>query len=271
MKSIKKIKKAIIPAAGLGTRFLPITKKVAKEMLPIVDKPTIEYIVDEAIKSGIEQILIIISKDKGALIDYFSKCLSLESNLKRTNKMKLKEKLYELPKNVQIFCALQDEPLGLGHAISLAEPFVGDEPFAVLLGDDVVINNEKNKPALLQCIEAYNNYDCSIVGVQKIPKKDLHKYGVVEPMVKNKFIDSKKTIMQAKSFIEKPTTKIPSDFAILGRYILKATIFDEIRQNGIGYGNEIDLTTSLVSLAKKEKVLAKCFDGTRYDIGNKIG
>ncbi len=264
----KKVRKAIIPAAGLGTRFLPATKALAKEMLPIVDKPAIQYIVEEAVKSGIEEILIVISMHKNSIIDHFDYSFELEERLKQKNKMKEYKMIRNIADMVNIQFVRQKEPLGLGHAILCAESFIGDEPFAVLLGDDIVIQDDpKAKPAIKQCIEAYEKTSASIMGVQKVAPKNVHKYGIIDIDAQLK---SDKSICKLKGTVEKPALKdAPSDYAILGRYVLTPQIFNELKNTKMDIRGEIELTDAIMSLMSKESVYSKTFEGHRYDIGNK--
>lgn len=268
MSKQKKVRKAIIPAAGLGTRFLPATKALAKEMLPIVDKPAIQYIVEEAVNSGIEEILIVISQYKNSIMDYFDYSFELEERLKEKNKMKEYKMIRNIADMIKVQFVRQKEPLGLGHAILCAETFIGDEPFAVLLGDDIVVpDNDKCKPAIKQCIEAYEKTNASIMGVQQVLPKNISKYGIIDIDAK---LQSDKSIFKLKGTVEKPSLKdAPSDYAILGRYVLTPTIFDELKKTKIDIRGEIELTDAIMSLMSKESVYAKTFDGHRYDIGNK--
>lgn len=259
-----KVRKAVIPAAGLGTRFLPATKAMPKEMLPIVDKPTIQYIVEEAIASGIEEILIITGKSKRAIEDHFDRSVELEIELEKKHKTELLELVRGISDMVDIHYIRQKNPSGLGHAIYCARTFVGDEPFAVLLGDDVVHNPEN--PCLKQMIEAYETYGTSILGVQDVPEQDVCKYGIVDG---EKIADR---IYTVKGLVEKPAlSEAPSNIAILGRYIINPGIFDILKDTKPGKGGEIQLTDALLELAKKEKMYAFNFEGKRYDVGNKQG
>jgi UTP--glucose-1-phosphate uridylyltransferase len=259
---LKKIKKAIIPAAGLGTRFLPATKAMPKEMLPIVDKPTIQYIVEEAIASGIEDIIIVTGKGKRAIEDHFDNAVELETNLMEKGNLDMLEKVQESA-NVEIHYIRQKEPLGLGHAIWCARKFIGNEPFAVLLGDDIVKSDE---PCLKQLMTQYEQTLSSVIGVQKVADKDVHRYGVIDPVN----IDSQ--LMQVKKFVEKPTLEeAPSNYAIIGRYILTPEIFKFLGEKNRGAGGEIQLTDSIETLNGIQRVFAYEFDGRRYDVGEKLG
>ena len=262
---IKKIRKAVIPAAGYGTRFLPVTKAVAKEMLPIIDTPTIEYIVREAIESGIEEILIIVSSNKNAIIDYFDNNFELEQQLLVKGKKKEYEQITELPKKLNIHFIRQHEQLGLGHAVLTAKSFIGDEPFAVLLGDDVYVGN--GSPALRQCIDAYEKTGASILGTLEVSDADVSKYGICDPL---KAVEP--GLAKLKGVIEKPSLdNAPSHSAIGGRYILDAKIFDYLENQTKGAGNEIQLTDAILRMMGEKDVYSLDIDGKRYDIGSKLG
>lgn len=257
-----KIRKAIIPAAGLGTRFLPATKAQPKEMLPIVDKPAIQYIVEEAIESGIEEILIITGRNKRAIEDHFDRSVELEIQLKQQGKYDLLGLVEEISK-VTIHYVRQKEAKGLGHAVLCAKQFVGNEPFAVLLGDDIV---DANVPCLKQLIDVYEDYPGTILGVQEVPKAKVSSYGIVNPR------PIKHNLWQALDLIEKPTIEeAPSQLAVLGRYIIEPEIFDLLEQTEPGRGGEIQLTDALCRLAAIKPVYAYNFYGRRYDVGDKQG
>ncbi|KRG15414.1 UTP--glucose-1-phosphate uridylyltransferase [Virgibacillus soli] len=259
-----KVRKAIIPAAGLGTRFLPATKAMPKEMLPILDKPTIQYIIEEAIASGIEEILIVTGKSKRAIEDHFDRSFELESELEKKNKLDLLELVQGISNMVDIHYIRQKEPKGLGHAISCARTFVGNEPFAVLLGDDVIYNEEK--PCLKQMLEAYEQYETSILGVQEVEAENVHKYGIVDGEKLSAHIYS------VRDLVEKPDLEeAPSNIAILGRYIINPSIFNILERTPPGKDGEIQLTDSLRELAQIETIYAYQFEGIRYDVGNKLG
>lgn len=262
---MKKIRKAIIPAAGLGTRFLPATKGLPKEMLPIIDIPTIQYIIEEAIDSGIEEILIIDNMDKAIIHKYFSVDEKLENKLLETGK---KEE-YDLVHHIGTMCTIkyvqQNDPKGLGHAVSLAEEFAAGEPFAILLGDDLM-TNIGGKPVLRQMIEAFDEVNSSILGVQEVAREVVHKYGVVKPIS----IDGR--IIKISDYVEKPKTEeAPSCYAGLGRYILTPTIFNLLNTQKPGKGGEIQLTDAIRRLMDIEGVYAYDFEGVRYDVGDKFG
>ena len=260
----KKIRKAVIPAAGLGTRFLPATKAQPKEMLPIVDKPTIQYIIEEAVASGIEEILIITGRNKKCIEDHFDKSVELEMQLKEAEKMELLETVKSISNLADIYYIRQKEPKGLGHAIGCAKAFIGDEPFAILLGDDIVYSPEK--PCLKQLIECFDEYQASVLGVQSIDRNNVDKYGIVDGIN----IDSK--VCKVNGLIEKPSIEdAPSNTAILGRYIVTPKIFKILENTKPGKGNEIQLTDALIELSKQEAIYAYNFDGKRYDVGDKLG
>lgn len=258
-----KIKKAIIPAAGLGTRFLPATKAMPKEMLPIVDTPTIQYIVEEAIESGIEDIIIVTGKGKRAIEDHFDHSFELEQNLLDKGKLNLLREVQKSSKMVDIHYIRQKEPKGLGHAIWCARKFIGHEPFAVLLGDDIV---KAEKPCLAQMIDQYNRYKASILGVQTVDEAEVSRYGIVDgDMVGER-------LFKVHHLIEKPKQiDAPSNLAILGRYILSPSIFDILEKQQPGSGDEIQLTDAIAELNKYETVYAYDFIGERYDVGEKMG
>ena len=260
---MSKIRKAIIPAAGLGTRFLPATKAQPKEMLPIVDKPTIQYIVEEAVASGIEDIIIVTGRTKKAIEDHFDKSVELEMELEKKQSKKLLEIARSVSQIANIYYIRQKEPKGLGHAVLTAKTFVGNEPFAVLLGDDVI---DSEKPALKQMIEVYEKYNASVLGVQTVERKDVNKYGTVDGVQ----LDSR--IYEVKNMVEKPPIdEAPTNVAVLGRYIITPRIFDYLEKQEIGAGGEIQLTDALNKLAKEEPMYAYDFIGHRYDVGNKMG
>lgn len=262
-----KIKKAIIPAAGLGTRFLPATKATPKEMLPIVDIPTIQYIVQEAIDSGIEEILIIDNKNKPMIKKHFSIDEELEEKLTSSNKMEEVNLIHSIGTMAKISYVQQEEQKGLGHAISFGKEFVNGEPFAILLGDDIV-RNRTGDPALKQLIDLYEKEKASVLGVQEVALENVHKYGIVKP-VNNGICGNK---IQICDFVEKPKNDLaPSRYAVLGRYVLTPRIFDILEHQEPGKGGEIQLTDAIRKLMDEEKVFAYCFEGERYDVGDKFG
>lgn len=258
-----KVRKAIIPAAGLGTRFLPATKAMPKEMLPIVDKPTIQYIVEEAIDSGIEDIMIVTGKGKRAIEDHFDHAFELEQNLLEKGKLELLDQVQKASRLVDIHYIRQKEPKGLGHAIWCARKFIGNEPFAVLLGDDIV---KAEKPCLKQMIEQYERYQASIIGVQQVPENEVQRYGIIDGI----HIDER--LYRVNNLVEKPKQEeSPSNIAILGRYILNPSIFDVLSKQDPGAGGEIQLTDAIAALNEREVVYAYDFEGIRYDVGEKMG
>lgn len=260
---MSKVKKAIIPAAGLGTRFLPATKAQPKEMLPIVDKPTLQYIVEEAIDSGIEEILVITGRNKKSIEDHFDKSVELELELEKSGKQEMLDMVRHISDMVNIQYIRQKEPRGLGHAVLCAKSFIGNEPFAVILGDDIV---DSEKPCLKQLIDIYNEYNTTILGVQQVKREDVNKYGIVN----GKQIDEKLHLI--KDLVEKPDIEnAPSNIAILGRYILKPEIFDVLENQKPGKNNEIQLTDALKTLSETQAMYAYEFDGKRYDVGEKFG
>lgn len=260
---VKKVKKAIIPAAGLGTRFLPATKAMPKEMLPILDKPTIQYIVEEAVRAGIEDIIIVTGKHKRAIEDHFDNQLELELNLKEKDKHELLHKVQHATNLANMFYVRQKEQKGLGHAIWSAKQFVGGEPFAVLLGDDIV---ESEVPAIEQLITQYNKTGKSVIGVQEVDYKDTHRYGIVDPIL------TKDRLYEVKKFVEKPAEgTAPSNLAIMGRYVLTPDIFDYLENQEIGAGGEVQLTDAIERLNQDDQVFAYDFEGERHDVGEKLG
>lgn len=258
-----KVRKAIIPAAGFGTRFLPATKAQPKEMLPILDKPTIQYIVEEAVASGIEEILIITGKSKRAIEDHFDKSVELELELEAKGKEELLDLIRGISNLANIHYVRQKEQKGLGHAICCAKAFVGNEPFAVMLGDDVV---DSKTPCIKQLIDCYNEYRTTIVGVQKVPKSEVNKYGIINGIC----IEDR--VYKIKDLVEKPKVEdAPSDIAILGRYVITPRIFEILENTKPGKNGEIQLTDGLNSLRGIEAMYAYNFEGKRYDVGDKLG
>ena len=265
----QKVRKAIIPAAGLGTRFLPATKALAKEMLPIVDTPTIQYIIQEAVDSGIEEILIITNSNKHAMENHFDKSYELEARLTESGKMEQVKMIQDIADMANIYYIRQKEPKGLGHAVLCAKSFIGNEPFAVLLGDDVVVNDKK--PALRQLIDAYIQKEASVVGVQTVEHKDVNKYGIVRPS-KSHIVECAGRLVKLSDMIEKPPINVaPSDLAVLGRYVLTPKIFELLETQSKGTGNEIQLTDAIKRLMDIQAVYAYDFEGIRYDVGDKFG
>ena len=264
--NMKKIRKAVIPAAGYGTRFLPATKATPKEMLPIVDKPTIQYIVEEALASGIEELLIVSGHGKRAIEDHFDSAPALEAELRKKGKMDLLQIVQETA-DINVHYIRQRYMRGLGDAILCAKTFMGDEPFAVLLGDDVVYHPER--PALRQLIDVYEQTGGSVLGCQQVPDEKVSSYGIVagEP------VDGwKEKLLRVSDMIEKPSlAEAPSHFAVLGRYIIKPEIFAILENTKPGKGGEVQLTDALKVLAKLDNVYAYAFEGKRYDLGDKLG
>ena len=258
-----KIKTAVIPAAGLGTRFLPATKAQPKEMLPIVDKPTIQYIIEEAVLAGIEDIIIITGRGKRAIEDHFDKSFELEFTLEKSGKIDTLKEIQEISEMVRIHYVRQKEPLGLGHAIHCAKIHVGDSPFAVLLGDDVIVSE---KPAILQMMEAYEEHKGAILAVCEVPQQDVCNYGI---------LDAEKVshnMYRVKDMVEKPSVEeAPSNLAVMGRYILTPEIFSILDNLPPGKNNEIQLTDAIKILNQQKQVYGFSYEGKRYDVGNKQG
>ena len=258
-----KVRKAVIPAAGLGTRFLPATKAMAKEMLPIVDKPTIQFIVEEALKSGIEDILIVTGKAKRPIEDHFDSNIELETNLREKGKDDLL-KLVEETTDVNLHFIRQSHPKGLGHAVLQAKAFVGNEPFLVMLGDDLM---EDKVPLSKQLMDDYERTHASTIAVMEVDHEETSKYGIINPG--NQVVDG---LYNVKNFVEKPQpSEAPSNLAIIGRYLLTPEIFEILENQKPGAGNEIQLTDAIDTLNQTQRVFAREFKGTRYDVGDKFG
>ncbi|TDQ36100.1 UTP--glucose-1-phosphate uridylyltransferase GalU [Aureibacillus halotolerans] len=258
------IKKAIIPAAGLGTRFLPATKAQPKEMLPIVDKPTIQFIVEEAVAAGIEDIMIVTGRGKRAIEDHFDKSYELEETLEKRGEWKRLEEIRTISQMANIHYIRQKEPQGLGHAIYCARSFIGDEPFAVLLGDDIV---QHEVPCLKQLMEVHNTYGGNVVGIQQVPSEAVNKYGIIDPGE-----TLAPGLHEVKGMIEKPAFEhAPSNYAIMGRYLLEPSIFDVLAKQPPGRAGEIQLTDALQTLNNHSRIYAYEFDGLRFDVGDKLG
>ena len=258
-----KIRKAVIPAAGLGTRFLPATKAQPKEMLPIVDKPAIQYIVEEAVASGIEAILIVTGRNKRAIEDHFDHSVELEQMLTQKGEWEQLEKIKKITDLADIHYVRQKETKGLGHAIYCARKFVGKEPFAVLLGDDIVVHEE---PCLKQMLAVLEAYQSNIIAIRQVPWEQVNRYGIISgrPLAPR--------LQIVEELIEKPDPKkAPSNYAVMGRYLIQPEIFEILRDLPPGAGGEIQLTDALCQLGLTQKILAYEFSGRRYDIGNKIG
>lgn len=256
---MKRIKKAVIPIAGLGTRFLPATKAIAKEMLPIIDKPTLQYIVEECVESGIEEILFITSPYKKSVEDHFDQSFELEKRLEKSGKLEQLKMVQDISKMCKMYFIRQGEPLGCGHAISLAKSFIGDDDFAVLYGDDLM---KYEVPVLKQLIDMYEKYDANVIGVEEVDRNIVYKYGIIE------FSENDKI----KSIVEKPKVEdAPSNYAGLGRYVVKNEIFNELENITKGANGEYQFTDAMLSLMKKQDFYACKYDGTYYDIGNQLG
>ena len=269
--SIKKIRKAVIPAAGLGTRVLPATKAQPKEMLVIVDKPALQYLVEELVEAGIEEILIITGRNKVSIENHFDYSYELEKTLEEKGKKDLLKIVNNISEMSNIYYVRQKRPLGLGHAISCAEAFVGDEPFVVLLGDDIIYTDKDKgqSPVTKQLVEKYNKLQGgTILGVQEVPHENVSKYGIIKPL---KQIDEKTVAVE--DFIEKPSiAEAPSNLAALGRYVLEPEIFSYLKRTKPGKGGEIQLTDAILAMKNDgEKLYAYNFDGLRYDTGDKFG
>jgi UTP--glucose-1-phosphate uridylyltransferase len=261
--SFQKIRKAVIPAAGLGTRFLPATKAVPKEMIPIVDVPMIQHIVEEAVRAGIEDIVLITARNKEAIENHFDSNYELEDMMDKRGKRELAELSRKIGNLCNLISIRQKNPMGLGHAVLCAEPAIGREPFAVLLGDDLI---DSDVPCTRQLCDVFEREKASVVGVMEVPEGEVNKYGIVG----GKMINPR--LMQVERLVEKPAPKdAPSRFAIPGRYVLSPTIFDCLRDTKPGKGGEIQLTDGLQLLAQREKLMAYQFDGTRYDTGDRLG
>lgn len=262
----KKIRKAVIPAAGLGTRFLPATKAIPKEMLPIVDVPTIQYIIEEAVESGIEEILVITNSNKHCMENHFDRSYELEERLKESNKLDEYQMIYDVANMANMYYVRQKEPKGLGHAILCAKSFIGDEPFAVLLGDDIVMN-KGGEPAIKQLINAYDQVGATIIGVQEVPHEKVYRYGVIEPTRK---ITGRR--IKLSDLVEKPPVdEAPSNKAIVGRYILTPEIFEILETQEPGKNGEIQLTDAIRNIMVSQSIYAYEFEGCWYDVGDKLG
>jgi UTP--glucose-1-phosphate uridylyltransferase len=262
--TVKRVRKAVFPAAGFGTRFLPATKAMPKEMLPVVDKPLIQYAVEEAAAAGIEQMIIITGRNKRAIEDHFDRVPELEADLLAKNKMDLYEALHSAtPNGVNFIFVRQSEQLGLGHAVLCAQPVVGDEPFAVILADDLI---DADPGVTAQLVAAYEQYDASVLAVQDVPRAETSKYGIVAstPLAGR--------VERVTGMVEKPRPEVaPSTLAVVGRYVLRPEIFDELQRTERGSGGEIQLTDAIARRIAHGEVLAHRFSGTRYDCGNKEG
>lgn len=265
----KKVRKAVIPAAGWGTRFLPATKAQPKEMLPIVDKPAIQYTVEEAVASGIEDIIIITEKNKRAIEDHFDKSTELEMVLREKGDLENLHLIQEIADLVDIHYVRQKEALGLGHAVYCARKFIGDEPFAVLLGDDLI---DAEVPCLRQLLDIYEDHHASVLAVQQVSDQEVSRYGIIKPLPSDDSEVCDSRCFQVKDMVEKPAIEdAPSNYAVIGRYIITPEIFEILGRVGPGAGGEIQLTDALKELAKTQPVYACLFSGKRYDVGDKLG
>ena len=262
---MKRVRKAVIPAAGMGMRFLPATKAIPKEMLPIVDKPTIQYVVEEAVESGLKDVTFVTTTSKNAIEDHFDYDYRLEHKLQEQGKHELLKVVQEITRMITVSSIRQREPLGLGHAILITKTLIGDEPFAVFLGDDIIVGEV---PCMKQLLGVYETHQASVLAVQEIPQEAISRYGVVavEPVEPG---DDR--LFTVKDVVEKPTPeKAPSNLAVIGRYVLTSTVFEFLEKTKPGVGGEIQLTDGLRSLIEKEPVYAYRFQGSRYDAGNKL-
>ncbi|HHV35241.1 MAG TPA: UTP--glucose-1-phosphate uridylyltransferase GalU [Syntrophomonadaceae bacterium] len=265
----RKVKKAIIPAAGWGTRFLPATKAQPKEMLPIVDKPAIQYTVEEAVASGIEDIIIVTGKNKRAIEDHFDRAMELEMVLKEKGNEELLHLIEDITNLVDIHYVRQKEALGLGHAIYCARKFIGNEPFAVLLGDDLI---DADVPCLRQLLDIYEERQAAVLAVQQVPDEDVSRYGIIKPMERDDNSNSKSGCFKVEDLVEKPAAAdAPSNYAVIGRYIITPEVFEILGKTDPGAGGEIQLTDALRELARVQPIYACLFSGERYDVGDKLG
>ncbi len=264
---MKAIKKAVFPVAGMGTRFLPATKANPKEMLPVVDKPLIQYAAEEAVAAGIDTLIFVTGRNKRSIEDHFDTAYELERELEAKSKVKMLEVLRSiLPSHVNCVFIRQSQALGLGHAVLCARPVVNDEPFAVILADDLINSAPKEKPCLSQMVDLFNFQHCSILGTEIVPREDVSSYGIVDG------VEVKPGLMEVSGIVEKPAIdKAPSNLAVVGRYILTPRIFDLLEKTQRGAGNEIQLTDAIAELLKEQRVLSYNFKGRRFDCGSKLG
>lgn len=258
-----KVRKAVIPVAGLGTRFLPASKVVAKELFPIVDRPSIHYIVEEAWRAGIKEIVFVTASGKGAIEDYFDIDTGLELFLEKKGDLERLQFVREISRAVQVHSVRQKMALGLGHAILSARNFIGDEPFAILLGDDLV---DAEKPCIGQMVEVAEKHKAPVIAAFRVPEEKISRYGIIDPETQ---VDER--TWKCRTMVEKPKVNPPSNMAIIGRYILPARIFDILEQTREGVGGEIQLTDALIKLNKEQRILAYEFEGKRYDAGDIFG
>jgi UTP--glucose-1-phosphate uridylyltransferase len=256
------IRKAVIPAAGLGTRFLPATKAVPKELLPIVDRPTIQYIVEEAVAAGVRDVILVCARGKDSIVDHFDIAPELEAHLERTGKTALREQMRAIAKMANVVTVRQQEPLGLGHAVLCARDLVGDEPFVVMLGDDII---DAKVPGAKQLADCYRRHGLGTIALMEVPPAEAHLYGIAagQPM-------DERTI-RIDRLVEKPKANAPSNLAVIGRYVLPPRIFEILEQVTPGVGGEIQLTDALAVLAREEGLLGYRFEGDRYDAGDRFG
>ncbi|MGD0152262.1 MAG: UTP--glucose-1-phosphate uridylyltransferase GalU [Thermacetogeniaceae bacterium] len=268
----KPVRKAIIPAAGWGTRFLPATKAQPKEMLPIVDKPSIQYIVEEAVESGIEDIIIVTGKNKRAIEDHFDRAVELESVLREKGERELIKLVEDISNIADIHYVRQKEARGLGHAIYCARKFVGDEPFAVLLGDDLI---QADRPCLRQLLDVYESCQSTVLAVQEVSLPDVRKYGIIDPAIspdRGVGEEASDRLIRVRDLVEKPAVEdAPSRYAVIGRYIITPEIFEILGHTAPGASGEIQLTDALRTLVTRQPIYACLFDGIRYDVGDKLG
>jgi len=257
-----KIRKAVIPAAGLGTRFLPATKAVPKELLPIVDQPTIQYIVEEAVAAGVRDVILICARGKDSIVDHFDIAGELEAHLERTGKTALRDQMRAIAKMANVVTVRQQEPLGLGHAVLCAKDLVGNEPFVVMLGDDII---DAAVPATKQLADCYERHGLGTIALMQVPLAEAHLYGVAA----GRAIDER--TIRIERLVEKPKVNPPSDLAVIGRYVLPPSIFEILESVRPGVGGEIQLTDALAVLASREGLLGYRFEGDRYDAGDRFG
>jgi len=259
---VKKVRKCVVPAAGLGTRFLPATKSVPKELLPIVDTPTLQYIVGEAAQGGITDVILITSRGKSSMVDHFDLAPELEDTLASRGKLKERDALRSISGMARIVSLRQHEPLGLGHAVLQAKNLVGDEPFAVILGDDVI---DAQVPGIKQLVDCYERTGKGVVALMEVPADQTHLYGIAS----GEMIDER--TMSIDAMVEKPKSNAPSNLAVIGRYVLPARVFQLLEETRPGVGGEIQLTDALAMLAKEGGLVGYCFEGKRYDAGDRLG
>jgi UTP--glucose-1-phosphate uridylyltransferase len=259
---MRPIRKAVIPAAGLGTRFLPATKAVPKELLPIVDRPTIQYIVEEAVAAGVRDVILICARGKDSIVDHFDIAPELEAHLERTGKTALRDQMRAIAKMANVVTVRQQEPLGLGHAVLCARDLVGDEPFVVMLGDDII---DAAVPGAKQLADCYQRHGLGTIALMEVPPAEAHMYGIAA----EKPVDER--TIRIDRIVEKPRKDAPSNLAVIGRYVLPPRIFEILEKVTPGVGGEIQLTDALAVLAREEGLLGYRFEGLRYDAGDRLG